>query len=156
MGLPMFKRILLAVDDSATSLMAFGKAVKLAKDQSAKLRILHVVDLAPPYMVGMPVFAIDDYNKMLQNAGEKLMADLRKKLKSSKIDFDQKIEAVKSFRIRVSDVINKQADEWRADLVVIGTHGRRGFDRIMLGSVAEAVVKTCNSPVLLIRGKGKK
>ena len=152
----MFKRILLAVDDSATSLMAFEEATKLAKDQSAKLRILHVVDLAPPYLMAMPQFSIDDYNKMLQNAGDELMADLRDKLTSSEIDFDQKIEVVKSLRIRVSDVINKQADEWPADLVVIGTHGRRGFDRIMLGSVAEAVVRTCNSPVLLIRGKGEK
>jgi nucleotide-binding universal stress UspA family protein len=152
----MFKRILVAVDDSATSLMALNEAVKLAKDQSAKLRILHVVDLASSYMVAMPPFTVDDYNKMLQNAGDKLMIDLRNKLKSTKIDFDLKIESVKSARTRVSDVINKQAEEWPADLIVIGTHGRRGFDRIMLGSVAEAVARTCNSPVLLIRGKGEK
>lgn len=152
----MYKRILVAVDGSETSLLALEEAIKLAKDHSAKLRILHVVDLAPAYtmMEGMP-FAIDEYNKSLQNAAEKLMTDLGNRLKSAGIDFDQKVETIQSFRLRVSDVLNKQADNWPADLIVVGTHGRRGFDRVMLGSVAEAVVRTSKKPVLLVRGTDK-
>ena len=152
----MYKRILVAVDGSDTSLLALEEAIKLAKDQSANLRILHVMDLAPAYtmMEGMPM-AIADYKAITQQAADKLMANIADKLSSSSVNFDQKLELIESFRSRISDAINRQADEWPADLIVIGTHGRHGFDRLLLGSVAEGVVRTGNTPVLLIRGVEK-
>jgi nucleotide-binding universal stress UspA family protein len=54
---------------------------------------------------------------------------------------------------RISDVINKQAKRWPADLIVIGTHGRRGFDRLFLGSVAEGVIRLAVKPVLTIHAR---
>lgn len=137
--------------------MALEEAIKLAKDQSAVLRIVHVLDLAPAYtmMEGMPL-AITDYKDISQKAADKLMANLASKLKSSGVNFDQKMEVIESFRLRISDVINRQADQWPAELVVIGTHGRRGFDRLLLGSVAEGIARTSKKPVLLIRSEEKK
>jgi nucleotide-binding universal stress UspA family protein len=54
---------------------------------------------------------------------------------------------------RISDVINKQAKRWPADLIVIGTHGRRGFNRLFLGSVAEGVIRLAVKPVLTIHAR---
>jgi nucleotide-binding universal stress UspA family protein len=52
-----------------------------------------------------------------------------------------------------ADLIAAEADAWPADLIVVGTHGRRGVRRLLLGSVAEGVVRTATKPVLLIRGE---
>lgn len=54
---------------------------------------------------------------------------------------------------RVATVIAEAAGEWPADVVVIGTHGRRGVDRLLLGSVAEGVVRLSTQPVLIVPGK---
>lgn len=91
----MYKRILVAVDGSDTSLLALEEAIKLAKDQSANLRILHVMDLAPAYtmMEGMPM-AIADYKAITQQAADKLMANIADKLSSSSVNFDQKLELI--------------------------------------------------------------
>jgi len=54
---------------------------------------------------------------------------------------------------RVCDLVAKAAVDWKADLLVIGTHGRRGLDRLLLGSDAEQILRTAPVPVLLVRGK---
>jgi len=59
---------------------------------------------------------------------------------------------IDQFDKRVSDAIEQEAESWHADLIVIGTHGRRGFRRLLLGSVAENLIRTSTKPVLLIRG----
>ncbi len=56
-------------------------------------------------------------------------------------------------RRRIGDVINGEAKRWRANLVVLGTHGRRGLNRLALGSVAEAVIRLAKRPVLVIHGQ---
>jgi nucleotide-binding universal stress UspA family protein len=58
-----------------------------------------------------------------------------------------------NFSGRVADVILNEARKWRADVIVMGTHGRRGISRTLLGSDAEAVVRSATAPVLLVRGK---
>ncbi|HET7877050.1 MAG TPA: universal stress protein, partial [Methylomirabilota bacterium] len=56
---------------------------------------------------------------------------------------------------RVAAVVVDEARWWEADLIVVGTHGRRGLDRLLLGSVAEGVVRAAPVTVLLVRGKGR-
>ena len=56
---------------------------------------------------------------------------------------------------RVASMVVKDSQQWDADLIVLGTHGRRGFDRIFLGSVAETLVRMAPAPVLLVRAKSK-
>ena len=53
---------------------------------------------------------------------------------------------------RICDAINEEAKSWPADLIVIGTHGRHGFNHLLLGSVAEGVIRLAAKPVLVIRG----
>jgi nucleotide-binding universal stress UspA family protein len=55
----------------------------------------------------------------------------------------------------VPSLIVDEAGRWRADLIVIGTHGRRGISKLLLGSVADGVVRTAATSVLLIRGDGR-
>ena len=70
----------------------------------------------------------------------------------AKIEMDSKLLVIDQFDKRVSDAIEQEAESWHADLIVIGTHGRRGFRRLLLGSVAENLIRTSTKPVLLIRG----
>ena len=58
-----------------------------------------------------------------------------------------------TYGTRLSELVVKQVEEWGADLIVLGTHGRRGVGRLLLGSDAEQIVRTATVPVLLIRGK---
>jgi nucleotide-binding universal stress UspA family protein len=51
----------------------------------------------------------------------------------------------------IAGLVSRQVSEWKADLVVAGTHGRRGVDRFLLGSVAESILRHCTVPVLLVR-----
>ena len=74
-------------------------------------------------------------------------------IKDTGITFDTKYAAIDSFATRTCDVINEEAKSWPADLIVIGTHGRRGVNRLLLGSVAETVIRTASKPVLIIRGQ---
>lgn len=69
------------------------------------------------------------------------------------VEAEIKLIEIKRTNDRVRDMISKEADEWPADLIVIGTHGRRGFSNLLMGSVAEGVVHIASKPVLLIREK---
>ncbi len=72
----MYKRILVAVDESDTSNLALAEAVKLAKDQHAQLRLVHVVDLTPAY-TDVEVPYSEEYMKALRAAGQKLLSPMR-------------------------------------------------------------------------------
>lgn len=67
--------------------------------------------------------------------------------------FDTKFVAIANLATRIWDVVNKEAKRWRADVIVIGTHGRHGFNRLFLGSVAEGVIRLAAKPVLVIHGQ---
>jgi nucleotide-binding universal stress UspA family protein len=157
----MYKRILVAIDGSEISDLALGEAIRLAKDQNAMLRLVHVLDMTPPYII--PEFTqspsplapatqlpLADYQKALQEAGEKLLATRAATAREAGVDVDTKL-IVGMPAAHIYDAIEEHSKQWPADLVVVGTHGRRGFQRLMLGSVAEGVVRIATKPVLLIR-----
>lgn len=147
----MYKHILVAVDGSDTSNLALREAMKLAKDQHSALRLVHVVDLTPAYTaVEAPYVA--DYEKAVQAAGQKVITDCSATVREAGIEFDTKSIAIETLDQHIYDAIEEEAKGWPADLIVIGTHGRRGFRRLLLGSVAEGVIRVASKPVLLIRG----
>jgi len=141
----MYKHILAPVDGSETSNLALIEAIRLAKDQQGALRLIHVVDET--------AFPIVEYGRDLRHASEKLLADCAARVRDFGVSFDTKRLSINSLTRRVCDEINDEAKSWPADLIVIGTHGRRGFDRFWLGSVAESVIRTATKPVLIIRGR---
>jgi nucleotide-binding universal stress UspA family protein len=133
-------RILCAVDFSACSIAALRAAAELARAYGATLDVLHVVE--PPILPG-------------PEAGLVLVADtqgaeeaLRRVVAS--IDAEVRIEIAVVEGMPVS-TITREASARGCDLVVVGTHGRRGASRLFLGSVAERVVRTSGVPVLTIR-----
>ncbi len=150
----MYKRILVAVDGSEISNLALKEAIRLAKDQRAALRLIHVVDVMPAYItMGEIPYSIDAYQKSMRDAGRKVLAACAAKAKAGRVKFDTKFVVIAGLTTRIWEVINKDAKRWRADLIVIGTHGRRGFDRLFLGSVAEGVIRLAGKPVLVIHGR---
>ena len=148
----MYKRILVAVDGSDTSNLALKEAVNLAKEHKATLRLIHIVDETPAYTMVDSPYPVADYQKILREAGEKVLAASANKVRDAGVAINTKLAIVESLTQRICDVINEDAANWPADLIVIGTHGRRGFNHLLLGSVAEGVIRLAKKPVLIIRG----
>jgi nucleotide-binding universal stress UspA family protein len=84
--------------------------------------------------------------------GEKIIADCSEVVRQDEVEFDTKILVIESLGRHIYDAIEDEAKRWKADLIVIGTHGRRGFRRLLLGSITEGVIRVASEPVLLIRG----
>jgi nucleotide-binding universal stress UspA family protein len=147
----MYNHILVAVDGSETSNLALKEAIKLAKDQHATLRLVHVVDVTLIYIdLGAPY--VLDYQKALQAAGQKVIDDCSAIVREAGIEFDTTSIVVDMIGQHIYDAVEEEAKRWPADLIVIGTHGRRGMRRFLLGSVAEGIARVASKPVLLIRG----
>ncbi|MFM0393358.1 universal stress protein [Paraburkholderia phytofirmans] len=145
----MYKRILVAIDGSETSEHAFDSALQLARDNGAQLQPLYVVD--------NPLMAYDasGYDPtVLRDAcieeGQRLMADALARMKHENVAGTPRIVDVAPIGEDISERIRISANEFNADVLVLGTHGRRGFKRLFLGSVAERVVRSASLPVLLV------
>ena len=157
----MYKRILVAIDGSDTSDLALREAIGLAKDQNAMLRLVHVVDVTPPAYMAAEVtvavhFPLAEYQKALKKSGEKLLKIRATTAREAGVNVDTKLITVGMVGQRIYEAIEEQSKQWPANLIVVGTEGRRGFQRLMIGSVAEGLVRISTKPVLLIRGARKK
>ena len=148
----MYKHILVPVDGSDTSNLALQEAIKLAKEQQAALRLVHVVDETPAYMTMDIPYSIADYQKAMREAGQKVLATCAAAARQAGIEVDTQFVVLELPTQRICDAINEEAKRWPADLIVIGTHGRHGFNHLLLGSVAEGVIRLATKPVLAIRG----
>ena len=149
----MYRRILVPVDGSATSTLGLRHALDLAKDQHARVRVLNVVDerAIVPMMYGYPE-DIGIVIESMRQAGKKAIAEGGALARQAEVEADTTIiDARGQF---VSQAILDQAKKFRADLIVMGTHGRRGLNRLILGSDAERVLREADVPVLLVRGDG--
>ena len=141
----MIKKILCAIDRSPSSLQAFGYAIALAKWQSARLNLLEVVEEAPPPGVTRAPKR-DGVPNEIRTAVER---DLRRVLTARRVS-DVKVDVSVRKGKAVQEIL-AQAKTSRADLIVIGSHGRGGVQRLALGSVAERVLRLATSPVLTVR-----
>ena len=100
-------------------------------------------------MMYMPPSYIDEYIQSLRAGGKKLLTRAEAKVRKRGIEVEPVLlEAVGG---PVAGQIIKQAKKWRADVIVLGTHGRRGLSRIVMGSDAELVLRETPVPVLLVR-----
>jgi nucleotide-binding universal stress UspA family protein len=144
-----YRKILVAVDGSAASNKGLTEALRLAKAEGASLRILHVVN---DYVVMASMGGVApprDLGPLLRESGERILARARA------LAAKQRLKPVVVLREVLSgpaaESIVREAKKQRADLIVLGTHGRRGLRRLVLGSDAEQVVRTASVPVLLVR-----
>lgn len=148
----MYQRILVPVDGSPTSTAGLEEAIKLAKLTGARLRLLHVVDEMPFALSAEGYGAMSaDVLGLLRDAGQRILGEAHARAEQSGIPVDEKL--YESFSGRLCDRVVEQVDEWNADLVVVGTHGRRGVRRMLLGSDAELILRTSTVPVLLVHGE---
>ena len=148
----MYNHVLVAVDGSDNSNRALREAIKLVKDQHSELRLIHVVE-TPAYMILETPNLVADYQKALQETGQKVLANCSEIVRAAGCKADTKTIVIQTLDQSISDAIDDEASLWRADVIVIGTHGRRGFRRLLLGSVAEELIRITSKPVLLIRGE---
>jgi len=146
----MYRHILVPIDGSATSTQGLDEAIKLAKLTGASLRLIHVSDVLT-FATGFETYAVyaADVIPRLKEAGEQILEQGRIRVAASGVKVDTLL--LDGMVARVSDLVVEQAKAWDADLIVIGTHGRRGVGRWLLGSDAEQIVRTAPVPVLLVR-----
>lgn len=150
----MYQRILVPVDGSATSMAGLKHAIGLAKDQRALLHVLNVLDdlIIAPLM--MEPGGSDDFAAVI-DALRAEGQDILNKAGALAEKEGVKVETVQieNRGLPVSDAILKEVERSSCDLIVMGTHGRRGLNRILLGSDAERVLRESTVPVLLTRAQ---
>jgi nucleotide-binding universal stress UspA family protein len=145
----MYQHILIPVDGSPTSARALQEALTLARQQNAQLQLLHVLEeIRFVDMESSINYA--ELQEAMKNSGAQILAQAQTAVQQAGMTAETKL--LEASGKRIASVIVTEAERWPADLIVIGTHGRSGFSRLLFGSVAEGVVRTAQVPVLLIRG----
>jgi nucleotide-binding universal stress UspA family protein len=147
----MYKRILASIDGSNTSNLALDEAIRLANDQKAELRLVHVIDEAMLDGDVEGFMNIATLRNALHQAGEHILKKGREIAAKNGITAETAL--LETLGARIASAIVDEAERWTADLIVVGTHGRRGFDRFFMGSVAEGVARIAPMPILLVRGR---
>lgn len=148
----MYQRILCPIDGSATSDCGMAEAIKLAKNQNAKLRFLHVVDTYIPTLDVTLDFNVAYLPEILHNNGKKLLQTAEDAARAEGVTVDSHmVESIGT----VSQFVVSEAETWPADLIVMGTHGLRGIKRMVMGSDAETIVRTSPVSVLLVKSPHK-
>ncbi len=145
----MYKRILAPIDGSAASERGLREAIALARDQGATLRLLHVLDEFMPLVDPSLWPGFEQLSQALSKEGHKLLAEGRTKASEQGLS----VEVVQRGTLdnRAAAAIVAEARDSSCDLIVMGTHGHRGMNRLLLGSDAVAVLQTSPVPVLLVR-----
>jgi nucleotide-binding universal stress UspA family protein len=143
-----YRRILVAVDGSAAASAGLREALRLAKREGAELCILHVVNESVPYtpLAGAPPINLI---ALLLGSGRALLKKAQTQARKQGVEATTIL--VETTQRDAAGTIVAQARKRRVDLIVLGTHGRRGMLRLVLGSDAEQVVRTAPVPVLLVR-----
>lgn len=150
----MYKNILCPIDGSSTSKRGMTEAISLAKDMDANLRFIHVVDGSISYWILDPAGAYDMAALIgsLREYGQGVLEDAKETAKASGVTAETKL--IEVVGTGIANLILQEASEWPADLIVMGTHGRRGMRHLVMGSDAEGVVHRSPVPVLLLRNPG--
>ncbi len=146
----MYRRIFVPVDGSPTAMAGLDEAIRLAAITGGEIRLLHVLDAAA-YASGFETGAVycNEVVPRMNRAGMRILDEGRERCKRSGVKADGVL--LQTVADRVCDLVVAEAVDWGADLLVIGTHGRHGVERLMLGSDAEQIGRKAPVPVLLVR-----
>ena len=150
MSSKLFKKILIATDGSEHTKNAVDYGIDLAKNSGAKLYAIYVVDTAAFASIPMDA-AWESMYELLRQEGDEATKYVADKAELENLEIERlTIEG------HPADEIIKFADKNGISIIVMGTLGKSGLDRFLLGSVAEKVVRNSKIPVLVVRGKGAK
>lgn len=147
----MYQRILVPIDGSPTAQRAFDYALKMAREQHAELIPLYVVDI-PLVAYEAPGFDPSIVRDAMLETGEQLKRDALAAMQKENVKGAARVVEIDRVGFDIADRILEEARAANCDLVVMGTHGRRGVRRLVLGSVAERFARMSCCPVLLIPG----
>lgn len=146
----MYKRILVPVDGSDTSNKALVAALQMARESGGRVRLIHVVEELA-YLTGYEQFG--GYSgaliAVMRETGNKVLNDAMAIAQAAGVEADNLL--YDNFGARLAEVVADAAKQWNADLVVVGTHGRHGVGRVLMGSGAEQILRLAPVPVLVIR-----
>lgn len=149
----MYHRILVPIDGSDTAQRGLVEAIDLAKGAAASIVLLHVIEaypvLAETGLAAIRQQILDDQRALGRDLLDRAHGDAR----AAGIACESHL--IDSLAARVADTIVEQARQHRCDLIVMGTHGRRGLDRLLMGSDAERVLRLVSCAVLLVRATGQ-
>jgi nucleotide-binding universal stress UspA family protein len=146
----MYKRILVAFDESAVAERALREALMLAKEGSAALRVVNAVDIMFPATTDMVYVDLETYRKDRVLAGQQTVDRAAALARDAGVPVETGVLEVEGTRF--SNAILTEAKTWDAELIVVGTHGRGALIHLLLGSVAERIVRHSPVPVLLVGG----
>lgn len=145
----MYKLILIPVDGSESSRQAMEEGLLLAAEQHAAVRLLHVCESLGGHVV---IGSVADLDQAVRQKGELVLWEAMERARAYSVKATTVL--VEAGERRVAAAIVDEAESAGADLIAMGTHGRRGFEKLLLGSVAEGVARRAGVPVLLIRRSG--
>lgn len=147
----MYKNILVPVDGSDTARMGLNEAIGLAKNQGSRIRLVYVINELPLISSGVTGATFDQLCERSRAYGASVLRDAQSAVRAAGIDVDT--ELLEAPRGPAGEYIVGEARAWQADLIVCGTHGRRGIRRIVMGSDAECVLRQSPVPVLVVRAQ---
>lgn len=145
----MYPRILVPLDGSETSLRGLDEAVRIALRDRAALRRVHVINRFRRTTGFASPASYSELVPTMKEAGEQLLRQGRERAERSGVKAETRL--ISSLTGGLSELVATEAADWNADLIVIGTHGRRGIERNLWGSDAEQVMRVANIPVLLVQ-----
>jgi nucleotide-binding universal stress UspA family protein len=144
-------KILFPIDESPFSILAAQTVIEQAKPQNAVVLVLHIMDVLANLSMYDSYGTAADIKKIEEDreghAGE-LVEQAAKAIRDAGLTVTSRVE-----RGEPKSAIVEIAKEWRADLIVIGSHGRKGVDHFLLGGVSEAVARYASCSVLIVRNQ---
>jgi nucleotide-binding universal stress UspA family protein len=146
----MYGKILVPVDGSATSTRGLNEAIRIAKAQGSQLRLVHIINEFILDYTYAPGLYAENLIETLVKGGREVLDTAEEAAKREGVKAE--VVLIESIGGVAADLILAQAKQWQPDLIVMGTHGRRGLARLALGSDAEQVVRAATVPVMLVRG----
>lgn len=145
----MYQNILVPVDGSETAQRALREATQLARSLSSRIRVIHIVNSTPLIVKGAPG-VIEELLTQMRSTGESIIHEAKTAVRAVGIEVDDRL--IEAPGERAGEFVVSEANDWPADLIVCGTHGRRGLRRLLMGGDAEYIVHHSSVPVLLVRG----
>jgi len=150
----MYKRIVVPVDGSETAQKALTTALQMARESNGCVHLVHVVE-------GLTPMAADPYGaysgeviEVMRQSGRKILDDALALARAEGVQADTQL--FDNFGARLAEVVADSATRFNADLMVVGTHGRRGLGRVLMGSGAEQIIRLSPVPVLVLRSSKAK
>jgi nucleotide-binding universal stress UspA family protein len=148
----MYKRILVPVDGSETSIRALVAALQLAREGEGRVRVVHVIE-ALTQLSGYEQFGgyAGDLVQIMRDGGTRIIENALDIARAAGIETDSML--LDQLDQRMPEMVADAATSWNADLIVVGTHGRRGLGRALMGSGAEQIIRLAPVPVLVVRAR---